>query len=311
MTFTKIHLRGRLRLTIAFFSAAIFFKVHMPPRQLPPSDTSIVLNLARVAPQSDNKNKPIEQKDAETTNDVTTAGKKFQFRGLDIFIIGWPKCGTTSMMHWLGSVDTPTEQIIMPKKEIYTLLNWRMHSQERVMTELDNDLTKEEEIRMANQPQNSTNTSRKVFYGIKCPSEIHGDMPGIKILLKYSNLTERTPKLIVVIRHPVRALESFYNHRVREAHNKDSWLGKTHPQIPNLNTLLNGDTWHGVGGKNVQYNVYLDQLDKTSSFSTFLYSVEQMESDSRVFKQSLQSFLGLQMELKTKHSISLQCKYGQ
>ena len=103
---------------------------------------------------------------------------------LDFAVIGYPKCGTTTMIANLGQLaPIPAADICTPlhKTVWYAYHNWpREHG-------LD-----------------------KPYRGVKCPAMIDSFGVGSPILRDLSKYLPRT-KLIVGIRHPVKWYSSFYN----------------------------------------------------------------------------------------------------
>ena len=103
---------------------------------------------------------------------------------LDFAVIGYPKCGTTTMIANLGNIaPIPAADICTPvyKTVWYAYKNWPgEYGQEKLMR------------------------------GVKCPSIIDGFSVGPPILKDFSKYLPRT-RLIVGIRHPVLWYQSFYN----------------------------------------------------------------------------------------------------
>jgi hypothetical protein len=105
---------------------------------------------------------------------------------LDFGIIGFPKCGTTTMMHWLGSHP----EIGALQREIMALQ--RQHPA-RLLRYILNEL-----------PEG------KLIRGYKSPNDVEDQRALNKLAQHYPKT-----KLIVGLRHPVLWFESFYNHRVQ------------------------------------------------------------------------------------------------
>jgi hypothetical protein len=105
---------------------------------------------------------------------------------LDFGIIGFPKCGTTTMMHWLGSHP----EIVAIQHEIMAL---QRHHPARLLKYIMKELPEGPYQR-----------------GYKSPN----DVEDLRALHKLAQHYPQT-KLIVGIRHPVLWFESFYNHRIQ------------------------------------------------------------------------------------------------
>jgi len=110
---------------------------------------------------------------------------------LDFAVIGYPKCGTTTMIANLGNIaPIPAADVCTPvyKTVWYAHKNWpREYGRE------------------------------KLLRGVKCPSIIDGFSVGPPILKDFSKYLPRT-RLIVGIRHPVLWYQSFYNMQAGNNH---------------------------------------------------------------------------------------------
>lgn len=110
---------------------------------------------------------------------------------LDFAVMGFAKCGTSTMMHWLGSY---TSEIQSFRKEVSQLLIQRPYN---LVDMLYNQLP----------PDTDTVQYRR---GYKAPSEIAHPH-----VLDYFRVIFTKTKIIVGIRHPVLWFESMYNFRVQ------------------------------------------------------------------------------------------------
>lgn len=109
---------------------------------------------------------------------------------LDFAIVGFPKCGTTTMMANLGTLaPMPISDVCTPVSQIvyYSYMNWPKKF--------------------------GTN---KVLRGTKCPAYAGGWLPEFSLYLP------RT-KLILGIRHPVRWFESFFNMQIGKVAEKSPY----------------------------------------------------------------------------------------
>jgi hypothetical protein len=119
-------------------------------------------------------------------------------------------------------------------------------------------------------------------------------------------------KIIVGVRHPVSWFQSYYNYRGTEMHDKNVVI-----QPPAAESLTGSKSWMGVSTDGARFELGLMQLGKIeidckdllvlggsgrrvfpSSFSVFLYSIDQLEDTnderSKIFRHDLQTFLGLE-----------------
>jgi len=168
-------------------------------------------------------------------NHILMKSSKF----LDFYIMGFPKCATSSLMYFFMKIVNETDIIGMDDG----IQEYNMNAMENVKWLLE----KIEERR-------NTNSEVKK-YGVKWPAGLHKDSNFFKSM---SNLMELNPqheetKIIIGMRHPVRHFESFWNYRERIHHN-----------MPPPSTLIGSSK---VGFQNVyteigQFEKHLMQLGK-------------------------------------------------
>jgi len=206
---------------------------------------------------------------------------------LNFAIVGFPKCGTSSMMHYF---NTNTEVQIFKNEKCHLGGNQQVTLIKELYT---------------------TFPSGDFVKGIKCPSDVEAPLA----LKNYGKFFPKTD-FIVGIRHPVKWLESFYNHRV---HNQ-------FPIQPLQKTLFGcmKGMFH-VCTKRAEFHWYLSNLGKTNLSQeermlfgpqkmhqkdrpkhgwkgrVFLYDVDQLDDQDEVrahrFRRDLQSFLYLRKKL--------------
>ena len=205
---------------------------------------------------------------------------------LNFAIIGFPKCGTSTLMHYFHQ-----------NKEV------QIFKEERC------DLGSNQQVRLVRDMYNRFPAGDFVK-GIKCPSNLESDLA----LSNYGNYFPNTD-FIVGIRHPVKWMESFYNHRVHNQY-----------KMPPLQKVLVG-CYKGIYHVCVQramFHVFLSALSKTNISQqerelfgaqykgkdypkylwkgrVFLYDVDQLndknETKAYQFRKDLQNFLYLRKEL--------------
>lgn len=211
---------------------------------------------------------------------------------LDFAVVGFPKCGTTSLMQ-LFSQNNQTA----------------MHNGEKCYkTGSDEEMKRlfQELGELVPAKFNSTPAAR-ILRGFKCPTNIV-NVDGLHKMKEYKNDT----KLIVGIRHPVRWFESFYNFRVLQY-----LIGVHNQKPPNPQTLIGrGKSYLQLNTDLGRFELSLMQLGKTelnttdlsalaergrrviqSPFPVFIYTVEQLEDGSNqeeAFRKDLQMYLQLQ-----------------
>lgn len=224
--------------------------------------------------------------------------------GLDVIIAGFPKCGTTTLLH---SFLQHNETMIAPVE----------------FCGLEHDSQPEERIRELNKVlakmPNPNTSGLSVQRGIKCPGTITGAR-GIELI----SSTFKQAKIIVGLRHPVSFFQSFYNYRVTEMYNI---LRRENPELPpdalsienppSPLDLVGSNAWKGVSTDLARYELGLMQLGKTPLSSAdlsdlgshgkrlsptrlkiFLFSMEQLSDPNEVraseFRSDLQRFLRLE-----------------
>lgn len=230
-------------------------------------------------------------------------GKPSHIRGgvdvswlLDFAVLGFPKCGTTTLMQ---SLNTPYDAAVA-QDERCALGN---NNPARLVWQLleGDGLPKDPNIRR----------------GIKCPK----DLESVDTL---KNLAEFFPKtkLIITVRHPVLWFQSFYNFRARNIFPR---------RMPPAERLIGGlavcRRGHNVCTDRANFHRFLARLGKTPLSSKeelqllppgwnqkevfrleselFLIHVSQMgdKNSTRLdqFRQDLQSFAGLHGEIQLKN----------
>ncbi len=219
--------------------------------------------------------------------------KSQQRKRLDFFIIGFPKCGTTSLVHAFAN-HNETDISLKEKCQIQGS-NLNAAQAYTKLTEAVNELSADPAIQR----------------GVKCPIGLRSHR-ALSVLTRHSQET----KLIIGIRHPVRFLESHYNYRITELYDK-----KRQDRIPPIETLVH-DEWMGVSIRNARFEIPLFQLGKTNmttmeiqklglmghsavvpnKFQIFIYSLEQME-DTNVtrtdkLRHALESFMNFKHQMK-------------
>lgn len=210
---------------------------------------------------------------------------------LDFLVAGFAKSGSTSLLHLFNK----HEETSVPSMEICAF------NSDMAITKLSTILDNLQPI----------STTRRVQRGIKCPTSIW-DAKG---LAKLATI-QRNLKIIVGVRHPVSWFQSYYNYRVTEMHDKNVVV-----LPPPAESLIGPKQWMGVSTDVARFELGLMQLGKIeidykdllglgssgrrifpSSFKVFLYSIEQLEDTnkerSKLFRQDLQKFLGLESDIK-------------
>jgi hypothetical protein len=144
---------------------------------------------------------------------------------LDFGIIGFPKCGTTTMMQWLGSHP----EIVAIQHEIMAL---QRHHPARLLKHIMKEL-----------PEGP------YYRGYKSPNDVE-DLRAINKLAQHYPQT----KLIVGIRHPVLWFESFFNHRIQN--------GMTMPSMAEMRQGCQAG-YHGVCIGRAGFHSSLVRMGKT------------------------------------------------
>ena len=197
---------------------------------------------------------------------------------------GHVKCGTSSMMEWLGThpqiACIPGEVPLLPLGKIGLLAK-------RLYNGLDADPMK--------------------LRGFKNPTDIQ-NLKAIRLLREYFPQT----KLLIGIRHPVLWFESFYNHRIQNT-------GEMPPPDKLMKGCFKGT--QGVCGERAEFHKSLVRLGKTnytqekeaftqkewknllkdsprkSPNPVFLYDTQQLADKDLarrlLFRQDMQNFLSL------------------
>lgn len=219
-------------------------------------------------------------------NNVITGDLQFL---LDFAIVGHAKCGTSTMMKWLG--EHP--QVLSRDQELPHLTLGKVGLFAKNCYNLD---------------ENGDPTK---FRAYKNPTDIQ-NLRAIRLLRQYFPQT----RLFVGIRHPILWFESFYNHRIQNT-----------GRMPDPNTLGGGcyKDSQGVCGQRADYHVALVRLGKSNytyeqdAFNPgewngivrdnpphtpnpiFLYDTQQLsdtdEERSAQFRRDIQQFIGLSTPL--------------
>lgn len=225
-----------------------------------------------------------------------TATKKLQkarASAFDFVVAGFPKCGTTTLLKAFAKHPetdmSSTEKCAVASPGMPDLA---------VLRKLDQTLAE-------------LSLDESVKRSFKCPTAIYNHKT-IARLQKHSPAA----KFIVGVRHPVQMLQSFYNYRVTEIHNR-----QTGEEIPSLRQVWDSaKPWKGVSVDSTKFELFLMMFGKTditesdmqcfaaghpgyqlairpSRFKVFLYSTDQLEDEdterSGQFLQALQGYLGL------------------
>lgn len=204
---------------------------------------------------------------------------------LNFAITGFPKCGTSTLMHYFAN---------NPEVHIHKNERCEIGSNQHVplIRAMYNDFPAGDFVR-----------------GIKCPRDLEN-----KLAMKNYEAFFPGTDMIIGIRHPVKWFESFYNHRI---HNNF--------RMPNASSLVGACAKHSMGvcTNRASFHVHLAMLGKTPlsraefnfmsdggkrifrrhnvSGRVFLYEVDQLndknETRSWHFRKDLQRFLYLKNEL--------------
>ena len=132
--------------------------------------------------------------------DIPMKNSKF----LDFYIMGFPKCATSSMMRLFMKIVNKTDIIVMDDySEEYNTND--MKNVERLLEKIEDGRNTNSEVKK---------------YGIKWPTALHKDSDFVKSM---KNLMELNPqheetKIIIGMRHPVRLFESYWNFRELNDH---------------------------------------------------------------------------------------------
>ena len=235
-------------------------------------------------------------------------------RQLDFVIAGFPKTGTTSLLYAFG--DHPETDIARNERCAVTNPMTSDYMAYRRLQEALSELSSSPHVKRA----------------IKCPNAVYHAYNAIVRMEHHAP----DAKFVIGLRHPILMLESYYNYRVTELHDKYPRTDRKTEQmetIPPLDRLVGLDKeWKGVSTDSTDFKTYLMQFGKTkveardledmvnsgsslaekknhnlvikpNTFSIFLYTVDQLEDTgdvdrSNAFRSGLQHFLGLQQPLK-------------
>ena len=250
----------------------------------------------------------------DTQASSKTATNSYQ-RELNFVLAGFPKTGTTSMLYAFGE---HSETDIAPSERC-AIIN----------PAISEDLAKQKLREALQELSPSPNVQR----AIKCPNAVYHAYHAIVRMEQYAP----NVKFVLGLRHPVLLLESFYNYRVTELHDKylqtGGALADIKDEIPPMDRLIGvKNEWKDVSTDSTNFKKYLLQFGKTNVnaselrnmtlagdsnlndrkmhslaikpniFPMFLYTVEQMKDPnvkrSAAFRSVLQKFLGLREPIK-------------
>ena len=179
---------------------------------------------------------------------------------LDFAVVGFGKCGTTSLLHWLQQKDNTTETttgtlVRAPNYEAQFLRNKRPAQLVRKMYQFG---VEEQEARN----NNKLLPHEKIVKGFKNPSDIR--RPKSRDLL-----TQYWPqtKLIVTVRHPVEWMVSLYNYFKIEKGRHKATLTAADMVTPGARDK-EGDTQHFVSSAKGEFHAILAEIGKTPLAST-------------------------------------------
>jgi len=203
---------------------------------------------------------------------------------LDFAIVGFPKCGTSSIMYHLKN-----------------------HSQIDIFGDERCDLAYNKQVLLSQDLYQ--NMSHKKCHGLKCPMDL--ESTGLS-LRNYHQFFPRT-RFLVGIRHPVLWFESFYNFRIHNGFSlppPTQLIGRCRKKMKNVCTFRGN--FHlflaNLGKTRVHQNPkeldLFDQIaqrslkpmdDATVNRRVFLYEVTQLSDANRTqqFLTDLQQYLGL------------------
>jgi len=190
---------------------------------------------------------------------------------LDFFIMGFPKCGTTSLMvlfdNWKSLKIVSPEDSIRP-------LEFPIAKRDQTKTLIDK----------------IADSSRKfptVKFGIKWPTAVR-NVHAVRVLTDLDARHSAT-KLIIGLRHPITWFESFYNFRTRTLSlpNASSLIGGREVEVGQIYTAF------------AQYERYLMQLGKVDLNANelmFLSGPEEIDTEvlsipNKIFVYSLEQFM--------------------
>ena len=214
----------------------------------------------------------------------------------DFIVAGFPKCGTTTL---LKAFTAHSETDMAPREECAVASPGMPDLS--VLRKLDETV-----LELSALPN--------VKRSFKCPTAVYNHRT-------ISRMEQHSPnaKFIVGVRHPVLMLQSYYNYRVTEIHNRH-----LDEEIPSFEDVISADLpWKGVSLNSTRFELFLMQFGKTdispedltdfigmkgyqlgirpNRFLIFLYSVDQLDDEDEVrsnrFRMGLESFLDLKEPL--------------
>lgn len=215
---------------------------------------------------------------------------------LDFAVLGFPKCGTTTLMQ---SLDTPADAAVVQ--------NERCGLGNDNVAKLVYQLVEGDSL-----PRDPT-----VKRGIKCPKDLES-ASALRNLAKYFPRT----KLIVTVRHPVLWFQSFYNFRVKNT------FSVRRQVMPPTKRMIGGQAIcrraQNVCTDRAKFHTYLAHMAKTPLSSLeemellqpgwnkneivritaklFLMDVSQLGDKNQTrldkFREDLRSFTGLEGEVR-------------
>ena len=259
-------------------------------------------------PGKQRRSRQIDSWSNQTSTNKTTRPVK---RHLDFVIAGFPKTGTTSLLYAFS--DHPETAIASSERCAVTS---PMATDEIAFKKLQEALSE-------------LSPSRHVKRAIKCPGAVYHAYNSIVRMEQHAP----NAKFVIGVRHPILMLESYYNYRVTELHDRVNRTKEPMEAIPPLDRLIGLDKeWKGVSTESTDFKTYLLQFGKTkvatrdlqdmtyswnklaekknynmaikpNKIPIFLYTVDQLEDTgdserSDAFRSGLQHFLGLQTPLK-------------
>ena len=213
---------------------------------------------------------------------------------LKFFIAGFPKCGTTTLVHALAAHNET--DISLEEKCYIGGAAFADGPAYASLVKILRELSPDPDVKL----------------GFKCPIGLRNH----RILDRLHRHDPQT-SFIIGVRHPVRLFESHYNYRITEIHDR-----KEITPIPAFESLTDGNEWRGVGTDNYRFDLFMSQLGKTNmtpqdideldlrphmgvipnSFKVFLYSLEQMEDKNKTrlagFRDGLKTYLDLKQPIE-------------
>ena len=233
------------------------------------------------------KQKPVAAVDAKA-EDIPKDDKP----GFDFVVAGFPKCGTTTLLKAFEA----HEETDMAASEQCAIAS-PLQADARVHKLLDGTL-------------NALSSRPQMKRSFKCPTAMY-NYKSIARMEKHSP----NAKFVIGMRHPVKMLQSFYNYRITEI--KERGLDEA---IPSLEKVLANDMpWKGVSMQSTRFELFLMQLGKTdvsaehltdltrtnydlaikpTTFSVFLYTVDQLEDANEQRNHELRRHMQEYLDLK-------------